>query len=253
MKLTESDIINRYDMVMHLVTSAEGDAKNYTLENNKARTETIEQARNLDKKTMECWAIHNNLQIIDNYETFEEKINVVLNTIHNFLGNPSQVRKERKFLVDNNVTKEILKDLNYIETNIDQYYINTDRLDKYERRLRKITYKDGVNYYYCVQGKEKYGIKKVMIERRLTKQEFEEILKRSNIISKLNKTRISFTYNKQYLKLDLFDDLSILEVQGEKRLSIPSFIKLLKEVTDDINYQNINLGNNKKNKLLEIK
>jgi len=253
MNLTESDIINRYDMVMHLVTSAEGDAKNYTLENNKARTETIEQARNLDKKTMECWAIHNNLQIIDNYETFEEKINVVLNTIHNFLGNPSQVRKERKFLVDNNVTKEILKDLNYIETNIDQYYINTDRLDKYERRLRKITYKDGVNYYYCVQGKEKYGIKKVMIERRLTKQEFEEILKRSNIISKLNKTRISFTYNKQYLKLDLFDDLSILEVQGEKRLSIPSFIKLLKEVTDDINYQNINLGNNKKNKLLEIK
>lgn len=251
--LTETNIINRYDMVMHLVTSAEGDAKNYTLENNPARYESAEEARKMDKKSMECWTVHPNLQIIDNYETFEEKINIVLDTIHNFLGNPIPIREERKFLVEDKISKRMLEDINYVETNVEQLYISTSATDKYERRLRKTTYKDGVNYYYHIQGKEKYGIKKVMLERRLTKKEFEEILNSSKVISKLNKTRFSFVYKKQYFKLDLFDNLLILEVQGNKKLSIPSFIKTTKEVTDDINYQNIVLGSNLKNKLVKIK
>lgn len=256
MKLTESDIINRYDMVIHLVTSAEGNAKNYTLENNVARSETVEEARRLDKRAMECWTMHDNLQIIDNCEEFKEKINKVLNTIHNFLGNPIPIKKERKFLVEDIFSYEDLKKLNYIETNIEQYYIDTKASDKYERRLRKTIYKDGVNYYYHIQGKEKYGIKKVMLERRLTKKEFEEILSSSKVISELNKTRLSFVYKKQYFKLDLFDNLSMLEViemEGNKKFDIPKCINVIKEVTDNTSYQNISLGKNTNSKNVKVK
>lgn len=248
--LTEAEIINRYDMVIHLVTSAEGNAKNYTLENNKARSESVEEAIKLDKRSLECWTVHPNLEIIDNYEKFEEKTDAVLNTIYNFLGNPITIREEKKFLVDN-MFLDMLKNINYVETNIEQYYISTSTSDKYERRLRKIIHKDGINYYYHIQSKEKYGIKKVMFERRLTKKEFEEILNSSTVMSKLNKIRYSFVYKKQYFKLDLFNNLSLLEVQGNKKLNIPSFIKIIKEVTDDSNYQNINLGFYKKSKVYE--
>lgn len=256
--LTENNIINRYDMVIHLVTVADGNAQNYTLENNTARTETVEQARIQDKKAMECWAMHDNLQIIDNCEEFNEKINRVLNTIHNFLGNPIPIKKERKFLLDNLITQEQLKNINYIETDIEQYYIDNGVSDKYERRLRKTTYKDGVNYYYSIQGKEKNGIKTIISERRLNKKEYDEILNSSKVISKLKKKRYSFVYNKQYFKLDSFDNFSLLEVvhmEGNKVLDFPHDINPIEEVTDDINYQNIILGSNNKNnkKLIKVR
>jgi len=244
-KLTESDIINRYDMVIHLVTSAEGDAKYYTLENNAARSESVEEARRLDKKTMECWAMHDNLQIIDNCNEFSEKIDNVLKTIHNFLGNPIPVKKEKKFLLKDIISLDSLNKFNYVATEIEQYYIDTGANDKYERRLRKTTYKDGINYYYCIQGKEKYGIKRIMLERKISEKEFENILENSKIVSELGKKRYTFVYNKQYFKLDIFDNLSILEVscmEGNNKIKFPDGINVIKEVTDDIDYQNINLG-----------
>ena len=76
----------------------------------------------------------------------------------------------------------------------------------------------------------------------------------SEIISTVNKKRYTFVYEKQYFKLDLFDDLSVLEVtcmEGNKNLVFPTGINIIKEVTDDINYQNIKLGSSIYNKSLK--
>ena len=51
---------NRYDMVIHLVTAADGAEEYYTLENNAARTETPEVAKMLDKMTQGVWNGHPN-------------------------------------------------------------------------------------------------------------------------------------------------------------------------------------------------
>lgn len=52
-----SEIVERdhYDAVFHLVSAADGAEQFYTLENNAARTETIEQARFIDQKTKQAW------------------------------------------------------------------------------------------------------------------------------------------------------------------------------------------------------
>jgi thymidylate kinase len=49
---------NRYDMVIHLVTCADGAEEFYTLENNTARSETPEIAKMLDKMTQGAWNGH---------------------------------------------------------------------------------------------------------------------------------------------------------------------------------------------------
>ena len=54
-----------YDMVLHLVSAADGAEKFYTTENNAARIETPEEARALDKKMLGCWA-GSNVRRIDN-------------------------------------------------------------------------------------------------------------------------------------------------------------------------------------------
>lgn len=238
--LTEVDIINRYDMVMHLVTAAAGDGKNYTTENNNARYENAYEARMLDKKTMENWIMHSNLQIIDNAENFEDKISNILNTIHNFLGEPESLKCERKYLINNSFS---LDNLNYKDANILQYYIKSN--DKYERRLRRVEYKDGTNYYYSIYKKERSGIKNILLERRISKKEFEDMVNCSKIVSIVNKNRYSFVYNNQYFKLDCFDGFCLLEVVNieNNKFEVPKGINIIMDVTDNINYQNINLGN----------
>lgn len=243
-KLNETDIINRYDIVLHLVTAALGNQNNYTLENNKARSESAEDAIKVDKRTLKCWNIHPNLKVINPSDDFNQKIDNVLNTIHNFLGNPVQIKQERKFLVNISISKELLDKLSYVKTRIEQYYIDISSNDNYERRLRKVTYDSGINYYYSVQCKEKNGITKVISEQKITEKQFKSILNNSKIISKLNKTRLSFVYNNQYFKLDLLDDLNILEVINgtPNEIDFPSNIQVLGDVTDEIDYQNINIG-----------
>ena len=41
----ELDFLDRYDMVIHLVSAADGAEKYYTLENNKSRSEGVEEAK----------------------------------------------------------------------------------------------------------------------------------------------------------------------------------------------------------------
>lgn len=72
--LTEASLAARYDLVLHLVTAADGAEKFYTTENNAARTETAEEARALDKKIRKCYTAHPNLKIIDNNGNFDDKL-----------------------------------------------------------------------------------------------------------------------------------------------------------------------------------
>ena len=51
---------SRYDMVIHMVTAADGAAAHYTLANNKARSEGIEQAIAIDNKIKQVWNGHHN-------------------------------------------------------------------------------------------------------------------------------------------------------------------------------------------------
>lgn len=46
---------NRYNQVLHLVTSADGAEDYYNTEDNPCRTEGLELAREIDRRTSEAW------------------------------------------------------------------------------------------------------------------------------------------------------------------------------------------------------
>ena len=83
---TEQTLLNNYDAIFHLVTAAQGAEKFYTLKNNAARVETIEEARALDARLMSVWAKHPYQRIIGNEGTFEEKLTCLLKEIERFLA-----------------------------------------------------------------------------------------------------------------------------------------------------------------------
>ena len=74
--MVESDLVERYDLVIHLVTAADGAIEFYTTENNATRTETPEQALENDRRVKEAWkSIHPNHVIVDNSaKDFKAKI-----------------------------------------------------------------------------------------------------------------------------------------------------------------------------------
>ena len=85
-QLDESKLKNNYDMVLHLVTAANGKESFYTVENNSARLEqTIEEARQADERTLTAWLGHPNLKVIDNSTDFDNKVSRVINTIFQHL------------------------------------------------------------------------------------------------------------------------------------------------------------------------
>lgn len=65
---------NRYNQVIHLVTSADGAEEYYNMENNPTRTEDVELARELDKRTVEAWVGHPYIDVIDNSTDFDTKM-----------------------------------------------------------------------------------------------------------------------------------------------------------------------------------
>jgi len=73
--MTETNIIDRYDLVIHLVTAADGALQFYTTANNAARTETAEQALENDRRVRDAWNMHPHRAIVDNSgPSFQTKI-----------------------------------------------------------------------------------------------------------------------------------------------------------------------------------
>ena len=84
--LKEDDLGQQYDMVIHLVTVAANNQNKYNNSTNSARfEEDIDEVLDLDRRTNEVWQKHKNLKRVEATGTIEEKIENVINIIHEYL------------------------------------------------------------------------------------------------------------------------------------------------------------------------
>lgn len=230
-KICEEDLLDRYDMVIHLVTAADGKKEAYTLNNNSTRTEGIEEAIKLDKKTMNAWIRHPNLKIIDNEESFNTKIDNVMQKIYELLNNPIILRTQLKFNVEleNYALEQIKK--NYIPLDIEQIYLKNNF---YEERIRKVTTDNNSTYYYTKQIKKENGESEVIINKRISHEEYNLLKNTCEIEDIIYKRRYTFIIDKQYYRLDEYDNYYILELEitdKNKKINIPEGIHIKKEMT----------------------
>lgn len=80
----EASLRERYDLVCHLVSAADGAESHYSAHTNS----TISSAKELDQKTQTAWQDHPNHHIIDNhYATFELKLQGLLEVVETFAMN----------------------------------------------------------------------------------------------------------------------------------------------------------------------
>ena len=94
--ITEQEIIDRYDLVLHMTTTAKGKEDKYSDETNKARTESVEEAIDVDDRTLGAWYNHPNRFIFENDCDFKEKLNRVEIIIRRFLKQKKGKSKAKK-------------------------------------------------------------------------------------------------------------------------------------------------------------
>lgn len=244
--LNEVEARDRYNAVFHLVTAADGAEEFYTLENNSARTETPEQARELDKRGIANWTGHPHFRIIDNSTNFERKMERLLCEIYAVLGEPIPLEIERKYLIQKPKLLEIAKHAAINVVDIVQTYLKST--NDIEKRVRQRG-QNGNFSYYLTEKRELDQLRRVEMERKITEQEYIGYLANMDTSRPpLVKKRVCFVYQGQYFEVDLFDfsdELALMEIEltnTNSAVELPKFINVIKEVTDDPKYRNYNLA-----------
>ena len=242
----EAELRDGYDAVFHLVTAAKGAEEFYSLENNEARYETVEQAAEMDDKFIAAWTGHPYLRVIDNSTDFEGKMRRLIREIAYFLGELHPYEIERKFLVE-------FPDLDWLEgmeacerVEISQHYLRSDPDE--EIRIRRRGSGES-SMYYLTEKRLVDGHKTMRMQRRLTEGEYHMLLvqadpKRREIV----KTRYCLTYKNQYFEIDVFtcwSDQAIAEIElssEDTPVAFPPELHVIREVTGDPRYRNASIA-----------
>ena len=85
--LTNKELLDEYDLVIHMTTVAVETENKYSNASNKARFEEASEAIDLDKRTNEAWSKHKNLKVAPVCDLLEEKINIVISYVDELLDN----------------------------------------------------------------------------------------------------------------------------------------------------------------------
>jgi CYTH domain-containing protein len=216
----------------------------FTKENNASRYEqNANEAIEKGKKVLKSYLSHDNLRVIQPREDIKDKENEVINIIANMLCLPTRIRNQKKYLVGNINVGAIASIA--VKTQIKQDYIISD--DLLEHRLRKVTQNNATSYHYSIIKKCNEGKREILRDEVISESNYNNILsiQSGNLVS-INKTRYSFVYQDQYFKLDIFENgLSLLEVNLTKEnpiVTIPEFISVIDDVTNNDEYKNINIA-----------
>lgn len=224
----------RYDAVVHLVTAAIGAEKFYTTANNAARSETVEQARALDYRTLNAWMGHPNLTVVDNSTGFEAKMNRVVNQICKSIGALPRL-PEKKFLVE---SFSFPDDLSTEVFNVEIIII--EREDQEIRAIRRT--QDGNSTYMLTTSTldaDEFNV----ISRQISGREYMNYAY-GNDYPRVTKKITYFLWDGHYYALNEYtspvNDIVTLEVErnehGNDKEVIPPFITVSKDVTTDSNY-----------------
>lgn len=236
-----------YDLVIHLVTAAQGAEHAYTLENNPARYETAEQARASDQRLMRAWLGHPHYRVIDNSTDFPAKMERTWAAVASALGLPVPMERERKYLLRALPDEEVLAGGQAIQ--IRQSYLRGE--GRTERRVRMREQDGHRTYFYTEKRATALAAERHETERLISEREYQSLLTQADPEKKeIRKTRYCLALEGRHWELDLFHSpasLVLAEVEYDQegeQILLPARLKelVIREVTEEPAYSNARLA-----------
>uniref|UniRef100_A0A914LH15 NadR/Ttd14 AAA domain-containing protein n=2 Tax=Meloidogyne TaxID=189290 RepID=A0A914LH15_MELIC len=258
---------NRYNQIVHVVTAADGAEQYYTCLNNKARTESMEEAILVDRKTREAWIGHQCLSIVDNSDcqNFNDKIMKLIRVVSERIGisfdRLAKHSKKRKWLISKIDETKFLAN-NYEEFDVVHVYLQSISNNQVRIRSRcqnnRTTYSLTTRRYFGLDSM-KNSIRlpePVETRKQLSCREYDyyfEMRDKSRAV--VYKKRRCFTYGNVYFHLDIYvhplppaciGSPIILETYtthliGDPTPSLPNFLEVVREITGEPGYSMFNM------------
>lgn len=241
-----ADLLNRYDLVVHLVTAANGAEEYYTLANNSARQETPEQARVLDAETATAWLGHPHHIVVDNSTGFEQKMLRALRALSRKLNMPEPTGIRRKYRVKD-FSSALLPEEAVVSTIRQDYLVGSGPS---VRRVRKRIAHELPSYFYAEEIPTGDSVICIEKERTISQEEYQQFLanERNPRLLTLEMTRWNFRFDREILELDMYGEkhagLSILKVElldGAEDVAFPPGFDV-DDITDDRRYDDHQLA-----------
>lgn len=241
----------RYDLVVHLVTAADGASDFYTLENNKTRTETAKEACDLDRRTQKAWVGHPHLRIVDNRTGFREKINRADARISELAGIHLSRRVVRKFLLnqENSVHLEDVIDSMPV---VEDFIVEQTFLKRVgQRNIQESVRKRGKNGTFTFVHKVRKDGSET--KRQISSREFKSLLPhRDPNRGTVCINRQCFLYNGNYFVIDTVHNVELpvqllrchCDEEETDSLEIPKWLVVEQEVTGDKDWSMHTLSEN---------
>ena len=242
---TRESLLRRYDAIFHLVTAARGAEQFYTMENNKARYESVSEAVALDDRLIAAWEGHPEQSVIDNAVDFSHKMRRLIAQIRRVLGEPEPLEIVRKFLITCPNTAW-LEQRGARRVEIFQAYLAAKEGE--ELRIRELR-EGGKHIYYKTLKRRLSDRKRLEIEERLSRSDYLRLLKEADpALGSIRKTRYCLEDGGLFFQIDVYpfwDEQALMEVElsdENASLSVPEGISMIREVTGEKEYSNAALA-----------
>jgi CYTH domain-containing protein/predicted ATPase len=235
----------RYKGVFHLRSVAYDRPALYTTANNKARRESVEEARERDEQTLAAWTGHPHLRVIDNSTDLEGKLRRLDKEICALLGIPVPLEIERKYLCAPVRFEDLPSPCQRIE--IEQVYLLS--VPGRELRVRRRGQHGQWVYFRTEKHAARHG-ERVEVEERITAADYAFAMKFADPrCCPIRKERWCFVWKNQYFELDRIardgSPLHLLELELtnlQQEVKLPPFVTILEDVTHDPAYSNYELS-----------
>mmetsp|Transcript_63738 Transcript_63738/g.120650 ORF Transcript_63738/g.120650 Transcript_63738/m.120650 type:complete len:466 (-) Transcript_63738:137-1534(-) len=244
----------RYDAVIHLVTAANGAEKFYTLEQAEgagasARTETLDEARQQDQKTVQAWVGHEHFYVLENNTNFERKINRAVDRVLKAIGEPVTGHCLRKIRLPYNKVSNIVEAANAAGVQQCQVFrcATTYISDSSRVRMRSDLDGKGASFYMQLFDEDmQSGRRRRQRETKIDSRDYIRQMKdaHNSGYNTVEKELVCFHWNGVIYEVNIFhwpEEVCILEVEAEshnEQIHVPSFLEAVgaQEVTHDRSY-----------------
>ena len=116
-------------------------------------------------------------------------------------------------------------------------------------KMRKMSFDDEELYYLRVKSNTNKTSERIIKEKVISEKDYD-YLYNSFDGNEITKIRYCFSYHDIDFRLDIFDEIALLEVEGEyDNIMFPNFFRVLENVTEDERYRNYNLSKGKNKKM----
>lgn len=230
----ELDILDKYDLVLDLLSTATCAPEKYGFESNEARFEDVEWAKSVDRKTSAAWVGHRNMKLFDSGVSLEEEVNNVIEYLKDYILNGSNIEKEEYFIENSPVSFSKYNDVNSRRINVVNTHIDFGIDNVVDTILVKRTYRGYSTYFlqFVTKGSEKARIIK---DERIDENTYKRLLTRYDIKNVEEKKELSFVEGKHLYKVSFYNDFTTLEVEkglDNEEIIIPNDIKIIRKIRD---------------------